>query len=231
MEKKEFPKTANPKAASVLEQKTSGFSRKVNAFSQKLFGIIKFILGVCLLPLVYSSTTSFLQEFSIVLPPVQNYFWGGVISLVMVYLFAWEPAVIYSKGHKLLEVLFSFFKPLVKVAPYLIPVYTIVLFIAYALLSLAIKEDWLLHLSLFLFGFSIALHLVFSARTIRSKKEDFLKANYIFGASFIYLVNIFIMAAGLSMVFKDFSFVSFGRSSFETAGSIFYAVFRQLFLR
>jgi len=231
MEKKESPKKESVKPAGDIEPKTGSFFRKISVISGRLFGIIKFILGVCLLPFVYSSTKSFLQEFSLVASAGKNYFWSGVITFIVIYLFIWEPAVIYNKGHELLEVVFSFFRPLVKVAPYLVPIYTILLFILYALLSLVIKDAWFLRDALFLFGFSIVLHLVFSARTVRSKKDDFLKANYLFGFSFIYIINIFILACGLSTVFKDFSFVNFGKSAFEAAGSIFHVVFRQLFLR
>ncbi|MCM8797597.1 MAG: hypothetical protein NC923_06980 [Candidatus Omnitrophica bacterium] len=227
MEKKESPKLT----ASTVEPKAGIFSRRLSALSGRVFSIVKFILGICLLPFVYSSTSSFLQEFSHLMSVMQGYFWAGIISFLVIYLFVWEPVIIYNKGHKLVEVCCSFFKPLVKVAPYLVPIYLVILFIAYIFLRLLTKESWLLTCSLFLFGFSIAMHLVFSAKTVRSKKEDFLKANYLFGASFIYLVNVFIMAGGLSMVFKEFSFASFGRSSFAMASSIFYTVFKQLFLR
>jgi len=83
---------------------------------------------------------------------------------------------------------------------------------------------------MFLFGFSIALHLVFSARSIRSKKGDFLKANYIFGFAFIYIVNVFILALGVSLIFQDFSFIDFFNASFQIAKGIFSAVVKQLFL-
>jgi hypothetical protein len=116
-------------------------------------------------------------------------------------------------------------------APYVLPVYTIILFIAYGLLSAAIKSAWLVQYSLFLIGFTFALHLVFSAKTIRSKKSDFLKANYIFGFSLIYIFSLAILAFCTNLIFKEFSFVSFCNSAFQIAGNIFYAVFKQLFLR
>ena len=125
---------------------------------------------------------------------------------------------------------FNFFKPIVKVAPYLLPIYTIVLLIIYGLLSLVTASAWLLKYSMFLFGFSIALHLVFSAKSIRTKKSDFLKANYIFGFSFVYIVNVFILALGMSLIFKEFSLVNFFSVSFQAAKGILHAVVKQLFL-
>ncbi len=216
MEKKEFPKT---------EQDFKP------GLSSKLFGIIKFILGICLLPFVYSTSLAFLNQFSLVEKSIQGYFWSGISTLLIVYLFIWEPAVIYVKGQKLLEMIFIFFKPLVRLAPYVLPVYTILLFIIYGLLSLVIKSAWLVRYSIFLIGFTLALHLVFSAKSIRSKKSDFLKANYIFGFSLVYIINLGIVAFCINLIFREFSFVNFCNSAFQAAGNIFYAVFKQLFLR
>jgi len=81
-----------------------------------------------------------------------------------------------------------------------------------------------------LIGFGTVLHLVFSAKTIRTKKGDFLKGNYIFGFSFIFILNMALLAFGFSLIFKEFSFVNFCNISFTIARNIFYAVFKQLFM-
>ena len=209
----------------------SGFKHKLSQAGNKAFGLIKLVLGICLLPCVYTFTTAFFKQIGLIEKSLQGYFWAGVDTLLIVYLFVWEPARIYKWGHKLLEIIFNFIKPLVKVAPYLLPIYTIVLFIVYGLLSLMIKSSWLIEYTIFLAGFSIALHLVFSAKSIRGKKGDFLKANYIFGFSFIYIINVMILAFCLNLTFSEFSFVNFSNNAFQSAGDIFYAVFKQLFLR
>ncbi|MFA5410349.1 MAG: hypothetical protein WC321_00600 [Candidatus Omnitrophota bacterium] len=217
MEKKESPKSEN------------AAKPKISGLSSRAFSIIKLALGVCLLPLVYSVSVSFFNEFSRLESPLRNYFWLGIISLLIIYLFVWEPAIIYAKGQKLLELFFSFFKPLVRVAPYLLPIYTIVLFILYGAFSFFFKSEGVIKFFLFLFGFSIGLHLVFSAKSIRSKQGDFLKANYIFGFSFIYILNLALLSLFLNFIFGNFSFVSFSNNSFQAAGNILYAVFKQLF--
>ena len=235
MAKKEFPEKKPPKQRKDLssdepENSSGNFSSRVSWILSKSFGVIKFILGVLLLPFVFSSAVSFLNEFNLVNKDLQGIFWNGAICFLVAYLFIWEPAAIYNKGHKLLEIVFSFFKPLVNVAPFLLPIYTIFLFVIYGLLSLGIKSGWLIEYTLFLIGFSTVLHLVFSAKTIRVKKGDFLKGNYIFGFSFIFILNLNLLAFGLSLIFKGFSFVNFCNISFTIASNIFYAVFRQLFV-
>ena len=206
------------------------FSSKISGISSKLFGLIKILLAVLILPFVYSSALSFMNEFVGVDTGLQRIFWNGVFSFLIIYLFIFEPAVIYNRGHKLLELVFSFFKPMINVAPFLLPIYTILFFIIFGLLSLGIKSRSLLEYELFLIGFSSILHLVFSAKNIRSKKGDFLKANYIFGFSFIFILNVALLALGFSLIFNEFSFVNFCNTSFNIAKGIFYACFKQLFM-
>lgn len=233
MAKKELPGKKLIKD-SPLSKEPSGlsgdFSSKISGLSSKAFGIIKFILGVLFLPFVYSTVVSFLNELGGMDKNFQAIFWNGAICFLIVYLFIWEPLAIYNYGHKLLETVFSFFKPMVNVAPFLLPIYTLLIFIIYGLLSLVIKSSWLIEYTLFLVGFSAILHLVFSAKNIRTKKGDFLKGNYIFGFSFIFILNLSLLALGFNFIFKEYSFVNFCNVSFKIASGIFYAIFKQLFL-
>ncbi|MDD3087107.1 MAG: hypothetical protein PHP89_00880 [Candidatus Omnitrophica bacterium] len=225
MEKKEFPKKElgrnfNPDKAAI---------GKPSWISNKVFDIIKLVLGICLLPFVYSSTVAFLRQISYIDPSLQSYFWSGVITFLIVYLFIIEAGWVYEKGHKLLEVIFSFFQPLVKVAPYLLPVYTIIIFFVYLILSLFIKDHWLINYTMFFFGVTLMMHLIFSSKAIRLKKGDLLRSNYIFGFSFIYIINLGILAFFLNVIFKNFSFVNFCNTAHSIAGSIFAVIFSQLF--
>ncbi|MBI4708120.1 MAG: hypothetical protein HY761_09400 [Candidatus Omnitrophica bacterium] len=226
MDKKEL---INKKEAASGQDKP-GSGKKQSGFSDKLSAIVKFIFGILLLPFVYTATKTFLIEFSQIDAMLQNYFWSGVIGFLLVNFFLWEPQVIYDKGHSLLEESFSFFQPLVKVAPYLLPIYAIILTLAYAGLSLTIKSEWLIKYFLILFGFTISLHLVFAAKTLRGKKGDLLKGNYIFGFSFIYLINLLLIALIFNFIFEKFSLVNFCNNSFLQAKCIFEAVFKQLFV-
>lgn len=203
------------------------FIPKISGFFQKIFGMSKFILGICLLPFVYAVSVAFLNEFSLIDKALQRYFWAGVISMLITYLFIWEPAIVYTRGQKLVEIIFNFLKPLVRIAPYVLPVYTILIFFAYLIIANLFE---LTGYFIFLFGLSMALHLIFSARSLRSKKEGLLKGNYIFGFSLIYMVNLSLLAFFFSLIFEKFSFVNFCNYSFHIAKSIFDAVVKQLFL-
>ncbi len=194
----------------------------------KAFDVLKFIFGILLLPFVYSCTVSFLTQMTVIDKPLQRYFWSGVITFLMVYLFILEPTKVYTKGQKILEAIFSFFKPLLRVAPYLLPIYALLLFGIYSIVSL-FSKDYLGYF-LFLFGMALCLHLVFSSRSLRSKQGGFLKGNYIFAFSFIYIINIAIAASCLNIIFERISFVGFCNNSFQLAKGVFSAIFKQLFV-
>jgi hypothetical protein len=234
MAMKESPKKENSNLSEKFkmdEGQLTGGTPRIAGFSRRAFGIIKFILGICLLPFVYSVSAAFLNEFSEVEKTLQNYFWSGVISFIILYLFIYEPVVIYNRGQRLLEIVFTFFKPLVKVAPYVLPIYSIVIFIGYLFLSTLFKTKEPLYYFIFLFSFSLTLHLIFGAKSIRSKQGDFLKANYIFGFPFVYIIDMLLLSFCLNLILREFSFVNFFNNSFQIGSNIFYAVSKQLFLR
>lgn len=230
MDKKAF----NKKERLNIKGPSDGFSekpKKLSGFYGRIFGILKFALGVLLLPFVYSVTMAFLKEFNLVPRILQGFFWYGVISFILIYLFIWEPVKIYLGGQKILEAVFRFFAPLVKVAPYLLPIYFFICYLVYLLLSLFPGIKGLLEYTMLFFGLTFALHLCFSAKTMRGKQGDFLKGNYIFGFSFIYIINFGILAFILNTIFKEFSFVSFAQSSYDISSGIFSGLFRQLFVQ
>jgi len=228
MDEKEFLRLSKLDAEGPAEPPSSGLKPKVSELTRKLLVFIKFVLGVCLLPCVYAITAAFLKQFGLIDISIQNYFWQGIITLLIIYLFVWEPAIVYSKGQKIVELLFNFFKPLVRVAPYLLPIYTILLVAVYAVLSWFYKD--LLGYFVFMFGFTLALHLIFSARTLRAKKEDFLKTNYIFGFSLVFIINLALLAFFINMMFDKFSFVEFCNDAVRVSRGIFEAAFTQLFI-
>ncbi|RKY32807.1 MAG: hypothetical protein DRP74_01810 [Candidatus Omnitrophota bacterium] len=230
MAKKEFSKQTAPskeKPFPYQDQQTPAV--RASVFSGRSFTLIKLILGICLLPFVYGYTFSFLNELYLIDKLSQKIFWAGLVAFLIVYLFIWEPANIYLKGQRILQLVFNFFSPLVKVAPFLLPIYTIIIFILYATISFRFQSPAITNITLFLAGFSVGLHLIFSAKSMRTKQKDFLKANYIFGFPLIYLINLTILAFCFSLVFRTFSFATFINTAFQSGINIFSSIIKQLF--
>lgn len=235
MAKKEFPPNEEPQIdfSRLDPGLDSGgeMKPKTRIFIDRVLSVFKLLLGLTLLTFVYSATVGFRAEFLKVLPATQSQFWSGVATFLILYLFIYEPAVIYQKGQKLLALVFKFFAPLVRVAPYVLPIYTIFIFSLYPVVKIIAGPGRDIS-SYFIFaaGFTFALHLVFSAKSLRNRQGDFLKANYIFGFSLVYILNLLLIALCLSLVVEKFDFVSFFSASFEDAKRIFTIVFRQIFV-
>lgn len=230
MEEGASRKKTMPKKETYSDKEQKGLSLRASGGSLRVYGIIKFILGVLFLPFVYAVSRSFVNEFGLLKDYLRFSFSWGIVSFLVLYLFIWEPQIFYKKAQHFVEIIFRFFSPLVKIAPYILPIYTLLLFIAaYSLSSiLASKVFWAKFL--FLIGFSVIFHLVFSAKSLKTRQADFLKANYIFGFSLVYIINIFLLSFGLNLIFNEFSFVNFSNNSFFFAAGVFKTIYSQLFL-
>jgi hypothetical protein len=208
--------------------KPNVLKEKLTWLSSKSFNIIKLFLGVGILPFAFAVTVSFLNELHALPAKYQMRLWQGVVGLLILHLFVWEPAFIYSRGQKLLELVFQFIKPLVKVAPYLFPIYAALLFAAYWPVQ-HFRQDALEWFTV-CFGALMAMHLIFGAKSLRGKKGDFLKSNYVFGFSFVYIFNLVFAGFCFNAIFEKYSLVRFLSGAYTTASGIFAAVFKQLFV-
>ena len=222
MAKKESPK---------VKESRSLFSRMgVPAVSPKVLGILEVVLGVALLPFVYGSTVAFGREFFLMPKAAQAAFGAGVGVFLAVHFFIWEPEEVYLFGQDILLRIFSPFKHIVNIAPYLLPVYTIAVFAVYELIAIFRPHNIFLGYAMFLFGVTSALHIVFSARALRSKGDDSFKGDYIFGAASAYIINLMILSLFLGVMFKEFSFINFCVIAYMLGKGVFVAIFRQLFV-
>ena len=198
--------------------------------SKRILTILKFAVTLLLIPVIYALTVCFVNEAKLIGSDFINVFVQGIIAFLVFYLFIYEPAKFYKQGQKITEKTTRFFSPLFKIAPFVIPIYSILLFLSYGLVSLFTKSQAVLHSFLFLIGFSFIFHLVFSAKALRSRRNDFLMTSYLFSFFFVYIITVSVVAAGFTVIFKDFSWFNFCKHSWQATGSFYYVVFSQLFL-
>lgn len=219
MENQEFPK----------QQIRPQVFPKGGFHKQRFFTILKFIIVLFLLPWIFAFTVSFLSQSRLIESTTLSSFWYGVISFLAAHLFVYEMRIVYNKGQKITEGIFRFFSPLVRLAPFVLPIYTILLFLIYCFLSLFTRSFWLLQCFMFLFGFSFSLHLVLSAKSLQNRQRDFFKINYFFAFFFVYIINVILLASMLSILFGSFSSLLFFKQSYQITRTIFSAIFCQLF--
>lgn len=196
----------------------------------RILSVLKLILAILLLPLVIGITVAFLENLHLMEGHVAAVFGWGVVSYLILHILLFEPAQVYDTGKKITEKAMNFFSPLVKVAGYCIPIFTIFSFAAYFFASLIWKEINLFPYFVFLASFTLTMHLVFTANSLKRKSPGELKENYFFSIFSIYIVNMLIVAVAFSLLSNNFSFLSFIRRCGEVAGAIYTASFRQLFV-
>lgn len=196
----------------------------------KIADIFKFVFFILLLPLVVTMTVNFMQQLEALPSEYIAYFIRGIAIYLFIHLFIYEPAGVYGYGQKVVGSIFKFFAPLVTVAPFFLPIYSLLLLMLFYFAQLFIKDDRVIYCFMFLVSFTLTMHLVFTAKSLREKDKNASKPNYFFALALIYTVNTFILALMFNLIFEDFSFPQFFLSTTRQAGHIYMSVFRQLFM-
>lgn len=89
---------------------------------------------------------------------------------------------------------------LITLAPYFFPLYTVIVIIVYALLSLFLDPSEYEWVWLFLVGLTWAFHLTFTISALLERQTDILEYGRVFSLAFIYLFNILQVGAGIVLV-------------------------------
>ena len=111
-----------------------------------------------------------------------------------------------------------------------LPIYAIIIFAAYSLISLFININSYIGIFIFLISFTAIFHIVNCAKSLSSKGDDFLRGNYFFALELIYILNIFIVAAILHCSIEKFLFIDFFNDFFKVTNYTYFLVVKQLFI-
>jgi hypothetical protein len=196
---------------------------------ERLLSVFKFILAVLLLPVVISVTVSFMENLRSSDAKVALAFGWGVIAYLILHILFYEPAQVFDTAKKMTEKAVGFLFPLVKIAGFCVPFFTIVAFVIYVPASKIWPQYDLLPLFVFLASFFFTMHMVFSANSLKGKQAGWLKENYLLSIFLIYSVNLIIIACIFSFLVEYFSLSAFFQRIGEVAGAIYTASFEQLF--
>ena len=218
---------ADPKTDSKAAPKSS---KGGGGITNVLLLILKIVLAILLLPVVVGTTYAVQGELATFEPAIRQALFVGMVSYVLMRFFVYDFSVVYTFGQGLITTVFQFLKPLVNFAPYVLPIYTFAIIIAYGVLSLMGKMQpaWQ-GIFLFLLAFTFTMHIVLTAQDLYNKDSMAGKPNYFFGMSLVYIIDVFLMALFMSLAVKGFSFPHFFESLTGTSFKIYAAVFHQLF--
>jgi len=216
--------------------------------------ILRILIGAVCLPLAVTVSKSFYGQLSgITLLDLQDqrYFLWGVACYIILHLFFFKPNYIYNLGHEVVHVLstwLSFGKAknlkvsekggsvqttksnfFISISPYFIPIYTVILCLAYFIVSRFGDVSGAVPYIIFFIGFTLTMHIVLTVDALKVSQPDLIKTGYLFSLSFIYVINIIVAAFVISLIFTGFSFVEFFVNFYIQTKDMYVEIFRQLF--
>lgn len=181
--------------------------------------VLLFLSGIVLLPFCAAATwavaslVSLLQPVSILALPAPVWALAAGFGLWLIIYFALpRPVRTYVLAHELTHALWASLmgakvgritlakeggsvvlsksNVLITLAPYFFPLYTVIVIIAYALLSLLVNTSEYEWVWLFLVGLTWAFHITFTVSALLERQTDLLEYGHVFSLAFIYLFNI-----------------------------------------
>jgi hypothetical protein len=198
-------------------------------FSGGIFGLIKFVIFVLLIPVLGAVTIAFRKDVS-ELKTIYHYsFEWGIFTYVVVNLFLNDLMGVYKFGQGMVSEVFKFWDPFAKVAPYIMPIFTLITMGAYyvvvRILNIGPNNGWWF----FAIGFTLALHLVMSARELYEADGSSYKPNYLFEMSLVYIVVILLMVELLNATAWKFSVIAFAQTVVDLAYDFYKNIYFRIF--
>ena len=191
------------------------------------------IIGIILLPASFSVTVAvFRIAFNCpdLIPNVMTFFIGFVSHLIFFLAFR-KPMLAYVVGHELTHALWvlmfrgrirsisvsknggavkaSKVNPLILLAPYFFPIYTLAVIGLWLLLSYLYPIQKFLPLAVFFIGFTWSFHLLLNLHTLTESQPDILAVGRVFSAVLIYTLNVFILGLLITFVSQSLSYRTF----------------------
>jgi hypothetical protein len=186
----------------------------------KLFGFL------LILPLIIAFFIAF--QTQILSLPVNKEAWmlWGAGSYIALDLFVYDFKSVYDFGKSLVEKMSTNFKP----AGFVVPLFTIFLIIVYIIALVLGRGTSVQPYFLFAIAFTLAMHLILTAREIYQSDNSILKAHYLFTFGVVLMANLFIISLLLAWAIPEYSFVGFIKSLASRTSHLYTSVYKTLFV-
>ncbi len=216
--------------------------------------ILKFVIGLILIPVAIGVTIAFFKCLAPLGPTRHTgarLFMWGVFSYALMHLFLFKLNYIYTFGHEITHVLATWIcggavksfnvssksgsvettktNSFINLSPYFIPTYTLILSLLYVVLPYFIKIPYLKTAYFFSAGFTLMLHLVFTAEVLKVKQPDVIRTGYLFSIVIIYLINILLVALILSLLFEGMTFDRFYSIAYRASKDMYIYLYKWIF--
>lgn len=208
-----------------------------------LKAVFRFLVGVLFLPLAIPVSRAFyiqLSGLSALGSKNKIYFLWGIGLYVIMHIFLYKPNYLYNLGRETAHMLLtwlsfgraknlkvsSFF---INISPYFIPIYTLILCLAYFVISKLRDITPYVPYFVFFIGFTLAMHILMTVEALKVAQPDLIRTGYLFSLSLIYVINIIVAAFVISLIFSGFYFSKFFLQFCLETRELYISIFRQLF--
>jgi hypothetical protein len=179
--------------------------------------------------LVIGSTVALQMELESFPVTLQHSLWVGMFTYLILKFFVYDFTEVYQFGQNMVTFCFQFLKPLVNAASYVIPIYTVIVLLVYALVSAMGKLAACKELLFSFLAATFTMHIILTAQDLYKKDTIAGKPTYFFGMELVYIIDVFLVALVMNVVLPGFSFVDFFNRLSSASFEIYKAVFMQLF--
>jgi len=214
---------------------------------------IKNAIAILFIPIVISLTKTFYLELSGVQSltgPARHFLWG-FSAYAFMYIVLFKMDYLYVLGHEFMHVIAVWIfggkvisvkvqkkrgsvtstkkNIFIDLAPYLVPIYTVALSLAYLIASSFWQLGSYLPHFIFFAGLTFSFHLIMTIEKVKIEQPDFLDFGYLNSLILIYLVNVIVMAFFFKFLFPDFIFGNFMDSFFMETKELYITIYEWIF--
>jgi len=179
-----------------------------------LLGFLQFLLAVLLIPAVAVITLAFHREMTALIALYDVFLWGAA-SYVFMHLFIFTPQGLYHFWQRIFADLFRFNGFLAETVPLVVPLLSTLILLVFYIINTFFKAQLIPQVSVFMVGFTFALHVVLTAQDLYEQDSNPLKPRYLFSLIVIFIINLFLLVTLLQLSFEMVSVQDFFRQSLQ----------------
>ncbi len=195
-----------------------------------LLGILKLICFILLVPFLVALVWSFYKTVVAVGEPKEQWLLYGVEAFVVVYLFVYNFQEIFTFGQTIVTKLLAFAKPIAEVAALIIPIYTLILSIAFLILHTTGVLGRYENPAILVLSFFWTMHVVVTAQHLHESEQATIKGGYFLSFGLAFIFHVIIAALLLAMVMSEFSLVTFVKHLSHQTVNVYHTIYKLLFV-
>jgi len=119
----------------------------------------------------------------------------------------------------------------IELAPYFVPIYTLLLIFLMPLVRHFLSYSHLVYIYILLIGVSLGFHLLMNAESLKTTQSDITKSGYIFSLVLISLANLFIIFFIFGIFSKGFNVKDYLIGGFDMAWGIYSFLWHKLVMK